>query len=117
MRNLRIHSIPLTRTVAADGQCVYHNLNLVDAVVHVGHSSLKQPLSSVFSSDQHNYNSVKGPVELCIHSIPDFVLLVLGHGIAMDEQEEIGSEIRKEKHGTGIGVFVSGSDFLLGWFG
>lgn len=82
----------------------------------MGHSSLKQPLSSVLGSDQHNYNSVKGPVELFIHSIPDFFLLVLGHGVAMGEPKEIGSEIHKEKHGIGIGVFDSGSDFLLGWF-
>ena len=80
MLNLWVHAILVTRSMATHGQCVYNHINWADASVHVGNITLKQPLPTIFSSNQHNYNPIKGPMELLIHSIPNTVLLVLRHG-------------------------------------
>lgn len=57
--------------MAANGQRVHDHFYRVDAAVHVRHLALAQPLLAVLNANQHNYNPIKGPMELQLHRLPD----------------------------------------------
>ena len=87
MLNLRVRTVLITRSMATHGQCIYDNINSADAAVHVGHSARKQPLFTILSPNQHNYNPIKGPLELQLHCLSNLVLLIPRHGFAMVKQQ------------------------------
>ena len=103
--------------MAANGQCLYYNINSADAVIYVGRIALKKPFPPVLSINQHNYNPIKGPVELCLHCVPDTVLFVFGFGIKVGKLSKTWREVCEKKYNIGFGIFEYWSDLLSGWFG
>lgn len=103
--------------MAKDGQCLYHHVNLVNALVYVGYPALKKSFLRVLCINQHNYYPIKRSMELQLHDLSDSFLLNFGHRFENLPTRKVWGKIFEKKYGSGFGIFDDWGLVLFGWFG
>ena len=103
--------------MAADGQCIYNQLNIIDGPVPMWKFAFRKSLSLVLCPYQHNYYSIKRPLEFHIHCSSNILLFNSGNFDRNKESPKFQCKICEKKHGFINGFSRDRHTFLSGRLG